>query len=221
MKYHARMKSKKQKVVKELFSQGKNENIPIHSPFKAKDPEIRYTSFVRRRSVMVRKLLTNKPATAVSILKHVWDQQYKNPQKQKLMNKYWKKNVNLPEIMLEIGKQKGRKDDTKLLQCVNKLKQKYNSLRQACRLADISWTQSHRLTFVKPKYKSKKDYIHKLSKEDIASIQEHYFSDPISFPLPDKKYQGKQFMRFNVKKTARMYNFNLLSLQTKSGKTAG
>ena len=33
------------------------------------------------------------------------------------------------------------------------------------------------LTFVKPKYKSKKDYIHKLSKEDIASIQEHYFLD--------------------------------------------
>ena len=81
MRYHARMKSKKQKVVKELFSQGKNENIPILSPFKAKDPEIRYTSFVRRRSVMVRKLLTNKPATAVAILKHVWDQEYKNPQK--------------------------------------------------------------------------------------------------------------------------------------------
>ena len=122
------------------------------------------------------------------------------------MNRYWKRNVNLAEIMLEIGKHKGHKDDTKLLQCVNQLKQKYNSLRQACHLADISWTKFHHLTYVKPKSRGKKDYIRKLSKEDIASIQEHYFSDPISFPLLDKKYQGKGFMRFNVNKTARMYN---------------
>ena len=53
MRYHARMKAKKQKAVKELFSQEENEKIPIHSPFKAKDSEIRYTSFARCRSVMV------------------------------------------------------------------------------------------------------------------------------------------------------------------------
>ena len=64
--------------------------------------------------------LTDKPATAVPILKHVWDKEYKNPHKQKLMNKYWKRNVNLAELMLEIGKHKGHKDDVKLLQCVNK-----------------------------------------------------------------------------------------------------
>ena len=75
------------------------------------------------------------------------------------MNKYWKRNVNLAEIMLDIGKHKGYKDDIKLLQCVNKLKQKYNSLRQACHLADISWTKFYRLTYVKPKSRGKKDYI--------------------------------------------------------------
>ena len=53
MRYHARMKAKKQKAVKELFSQEENEKIPIHSPYKAKDSEIRYTSFARCRSVMV------------------------------------------------------------------------------------------------------------------------------------------------------------------------
>ena len=114
---------------------------------------------------MVRKLLTDKPATAVAILKHVWDQEYKNPHKQKLMNKYWKRNVNLAEIMLDIGKHKGHKDDIKLLQCVNKLKQKYNSLRQACCLADISWTKLHCLMYLKPKSRCKMDYIHKLSKD--------------------------------------------------------
>ena len=122
------------------------------------------------------------------------------------MNKYWRRNVNLAENMLDIGKHKGHKNDIKLLQCVNKLKQKYNSLRQACHLADISWTKFHHLTYVKPKSRGKKDYIHKLSKDDIASIQEQYVSNLISFPLLDKKYQGKCFMRFNVQWSARMYN---------------
>ena len=45
--------------------------------------------------------------------------------------------------MLDIGKQKGRKNQVKLVQCVNKLKQKYISLRKTSRLADISWTKFH------------------------------------------------------------------------------
>ena len=122
------------------------------------------------------------------------------------MNQYWKRNADLAEIMLEIRKHKGSKDDIKLLQCVNKLKQKYNSLRQACCLAEISWMKFHHLTSVKLKLRSKKDYICKLLKDDIASIQEYYVSNPISFPLPDIKYEGKCFMRFNVQKSARMYN---------------
>ena len=88
MRYHARMKAKKEKALKQLFSTEENEEIPIHSPFKTKHPEIGSSSFVRCRSVLVQKLLTDKPATAVAILKHVWDQEYKNPHKRKLMNKY-------------------------------------------------------------------------------------------------------------------------------------
>ena len=45
------------------------------------------------------------------------------------MNLYWKQNVELAGLMLDIGKQKGRKNKVKLVQCVNKLKQKYVSLR--------------------------------------------------------------------------------------------
>ena len=81
MRYRARQKAKKDKAVKQLFSKEENEQIPIHSPFKTKNPGIVCSSFVRRRSVMVQKLLTDKPATAVAILKHVWDQEYKNPHK--------------------------------------------------------------------------------------------------------------------------------------------
>ena len=53
MRYCARMKVKKDKAVKRLFLKEDNEQIPIHSPFKTKYPEIAYSSFVRRRSVMV------------------------------------------------------------------------------------------------------------------------------------------------------------------------
>ena len=156
---------------------------------------------------MVRKLLTDKPATAVAIMKHVFEQEYKHPEKRKLMNKYWNQNVHLAELMLEIGKHKGRKDDVKLLQCVNKVKQKYNSLRQACCLTDISWTKFHCHTYVNSTSASRKKwYIHKLSEEQIHSIEAHYQSENISFPLPDKKYKGKRFMRYSLKHSTRMYN---------------
>ena len=46
----------------------------------------------------------------------------------------------------------------------------------------------------------------KLSDAEIESIQQHYQSDEVSFPLPDKKYHGKKFLRFNLNKCARMYN---------------
>ena len=81
-------------------------------------------------------------------MKHVWEQEYKHPEKIKLMNLYWKQNVQLAGLMLDIGKQKGRKNQVKLVQCVNKLKQKYVSLRKASRLADISWTKFHHQTYV-------------------------------------------------------------------------
>ena len=149
---------------------------------------------------MVRKLLTNKPATAVAIMKHIFKQEYKHPEKRKLRNKYWNRNIHLAELMLQIGKHKGRKDDVKLLQCVKKVKQKYNSLRQAGCLADISWTKFHCHTYVKSTSASrKKGYIRKLSEEQIHPIEDHYQLENISFPLPDKKYKGKRFMRYSLK----------------------
>ena len=90
--------------------------------------------------------------------------------------------------MLDIGKYRGRKDDKKLLVTVNKVKTKYNSLRQACRLTDINWTHFHRHTYVKSDVHQKIVCTRKLSSSQIQDIQDHYISDDISFPLPDKKY---------------------------------
>ena len=40
-----------------------------------------YSPFVHQRSAAVHKLLTSKVSTAVAIIKHVWDQEYKDPKK--------------------------------------------------------------------------------------------------------------------------------------------
>ena len=199
------MRNKKSKAVRKLIEKDESSKVPDYSPLKQKFPRL-YTSFVRRRSVMVRKLLTDKPETAVAIMKHVWDQEYKHPEKKVLMNKYWRRNSNLAQLMLDMGKHKARKDDVKLLQTVNQVKQKYNSLRQACRLAEISWTKFHRHTYIKSGQKESKKYTRKLSQVEINHIHEHFQSENISFPLPDKKYHGKRFMRYSLKKSCNMYN---------------
>ena len=144
--------------------------------------------------------MTNKPTTAIPILKHVWDQLYKDPKMRVHMNKYWKQNddCSLARLMLDLGKCRGRKDDKKLLITVNKVKTKYNSLRQACRLTDINWTTFHRHTNVKSDVHHKIAYTRKLSATQIEDIQEHYKSDDISFPLPDKKYANKRFLRISI-----------------------
>ena len=145
-------------------------------------------------------MLTDKPTTAIPILKHVWDQLYKDPKMRVHMNKYWKQNDegSLAKLMLDIGKYRGRKDDQKLLVTANKVKTKYNSSRQACWLTDVNWTHFHRHTYIKPDVHRKIVCTRKLSSSQIQDIQDHYISDDISFPLPDKKYANKRFMRTSI-----------------------
>ena len=49
-------------------------------------------------------------------------------------------------------------------------------------------------------------YKKKLSTDDIESIQNHYTSVEVSFPMPDKKFVGKRFMRSSVNKAHKMFN---------------
>ena len=157
---------------------------------------------------MIRKLLPKNHESAIAVLKHVWDQEYRDIEKRPLMDKYWKRNNELGEMFLEIGKSRARKNETKLSLIVNKLKSKYNSLRQACRLGEISWTKFHRHIYINKNKKAikKQEYKKKLSKHDIESIQNHYTSEEVSFPMPDKKYVGKRFMRSSLNKAHKMYN---------------
>ena len=157
---------------------------------------------------MIHKLLPKNPQSAIAVLKHVWDQEYKAIEKKKLMDRYWKRNNELGEMLLEIGKSRTHKNETKLSLLVNKLKSKYNSLRQACHLGEISWTKFHRHIYIKKSNTvlKKVEYKRKLSTADIAAIQSHYTSEEISFSMPDKKLIGKRFMDSSVSKAYKMYN---------------
>ena len=127
------------------------------------------------------------------------------------MDKYWKRNHELGEMFLEIGKSRACKNEIKLSVLVNKLKTKYNSLRQACHLGEISWMKFHRHIYISKKktVQKKVQYKKKLSTDDIESIQNHYTSEEVSFPMPDKKFVGKRFMRSSVNKAHKMYNLLL------------
>ena len=114
------------------------------------------------------------PSTAIAILKHIWDQENKDPRKRVFMNRYWKQHeddTTLAKFMSDIGKYRGRKDNKKLLSTANRVKTKYNSLRQACRLADISWSKFHQHTYIKSEIHKKLHYTHKLSATQIQEIQ--------------------------------------------------
>ena len=49
-------------------------------------------------------------------------------------------------------------------------------------------------------------YKKKLSTDDIELIENHYTSEEVSFPMPDKKFVGKRLMRSSVNKAHKMYN---------------
>ena len=74
-----------------------------------------YTSFVRRTSSMIRKLLPKNPESVIAVLKHVWDQEYKDIEKKPLMDRYWKRKNELGEMFLEIGKGRAHKNETNCL----------------------------------------------------------------------------------------------------------
>ena len=105
-----------------------------------------------------------------------------------------------------MGKHRARKDNRKLLNTINTVKKKYNSLRQACHLADISWSKFHRHTYVNSEVRKKLEYSRKLTAGQIGDIQAYYNHDDVSFPLPDKKYVNKSYLCTSVSKCARMYN---------------
>ena len=111
------------------------------------------------------------------------------------MNKLWANDhKEFACLMLKVGKHRAKKDICKLNKQVIDIKQKYKSLRQAAKYTPYSWTQFRHFMSVKSVANRKLEYSHKLSSSAIEAIQSHMESEDISFPLPDCKFAGKQFM---------------------------
>ena len=163
---------------------------------------------MRRKSSQIRKMLPKSPHKAVQVLKHLWDIVYKSPRKCVIMDEMWskEKDKKLSKYMYMVGKFRNRKNESKLTQTVNKIKRQYKSLRSACRSTDIQWSQFYRYTKLYKLTLHNRKYIRKLETNDIESIRNFFRSDDSSFPLPDKKYTGKRFMKRSVWKSWNMYN---------------
>ena len=95
---------------------------------------------------------------------------------------------------------------------MTKLKNKYKSLCEACRQTDCVWTEFRRCLQIKKSINRKESYACKLTTEQIRNVQEHVKSVEVSFPLPDKKYAGKKFMRTSMQHGHKL--FNLLECTT-------
>ena len=144
-------------------------------------------SYVRRKSSEIRKLLPKSPTKAVSVIKHLWNQMYKSPRKRKVIDNLCVKDKHMGKFMYKIGKYRHKKNEQKLGETVQSMKNKYSSLCCACRETNLMWSQFHKCTKLSKHTMEHKKYICKLSGKDIKSITKFFSSEEVSFPLPDKK----------------------------------
>ena len=118
----------------------------------------------------------------------------------------WCKDKEMGKYMYFLGKYKNKRNEHKLKETVNQIKKKYKSLRNACRSTDLHWSQFHNYTQLCKQKIEQRKYTRKLNPVDIKAIGKFFTSEDTSFPLPDKKYSGKLFMKNTLAKSCRMYN---------------
>ena len=146
--YRARQSVKKRKLLEKseasIAAMSNSQKSP-HSPNRYVNrmgSKSNATSFIRRKSSEIRKQFPKSPGKCVQVLKHIWDQMYRSPQKRHIMRKMWPLDqMELALLLLKVGKHRARKDVHKLNQTVQDIKAKYNSLRKASRCTPYSWTQ--------------------------------------------------------------------------------
>ena len=57
------------------------------------------SSFVRRKSSQIRKMLPKSPHKAINIMKHLWNQLYKSPRKRKIIDHMWSQDREIGKKM--------------------------------------------------------------------------------------------------------------------------
>ena len=214
---YRKRKKEKQERMKALDSLKKEKN-----PWKEVEKEsFKATSYERRLGSQIRDSFPKDPERYVRVLKYIWNQAYKSPRKRPIMNKLWPVDNEIGKLMFKVGKYRSQKKTSQLQNVVDKIKKSYKSLRFASCRANLKWNEFCRATTMKKSSESTSDtknYIRKLNMNEIQSIADHFQSDEATFPLPEKKYVGKRFMKSSLKKSLRMYNL-LASTTRKIGMT--
>ena len=108
--------------------------------------------------------------------------------------------------MYQVGKYRSKRSSCQLSSTVDSMKKHFTSLRSACRHTNMHWSQFHGCTKMHTSKTQKQKFKRKLYESDKKNIGEFFQSDHSTFPLPDKKYSGKRFMRKSLAKTCKMYN---------------
>ena len=153
-------------------------------------------------------MMPKKPDKAVAVLKHVWDQFNRNKDTRPFLKKIWSNCSNDGSLLLELGKNRASKKQSKIDRTVDKILVKYNSLRHFARDSGMAWNHFHRQTYVRKGSvgKRKVPFVKKLTASQVRHIRDHFTEDDISFPMPEAKFSGKRFMRGSMQKCHKMYN---------------
>ena len=122
------------------------------------------------------------------------------------MDRIWCNKNEIGKYMYLIGKYRKKKNASKLTHTVTKIKKHYKSLWSACRSTNMHWSQFQKHTKLSECKESSQKYICKLGNSDIHSIWTFFHRDNVSFPLPNKKFVGKRFMKRSMARTWKMYN---------------
>ena len=155
------------------------------------------TSFLRRKSSEIRKIMPKHPEKAVKVLRHIFEQYRKSPRKNKYLLKLWpEEDRKLGRYMYLLVKYRSQKNISQLQRIVSKIKWQYKSLRGACRHTDMRWSQFHKYTSQRKQtlhqQHKTKSFNRKLNSDQVDSIRKFFNSEEATFPLPDRKYAGKR-----------------------------
>ena len=167
------MKAERMKLL-DSVKKRKQQNCSSLSPCKHIKPKDKVftNSIIRCKSSEIHKLFPKSPTKYVSVLSHIWQQSYKSPQKCKIIHSIWSKDKEMCSIMVELFKQKARKNAKELVKFVEEIKKKYSSLRKASTLTPISWTQFCRYCSLEKKRscRTSNKYVKKLDLQNISDI---------------------------------------------------
>ena len=104
------MRKKKMKLLEKVKNKHGVISKSVGSSPKLIGTTHKLMSYIRCKSSEICKMFPNSPTKSVKILKHIWDQMYRDPRKCKLMKNLLCGSPNdMCSLMLKLGKHRAKK----------------------------------------------------------------------------------------------------------------